>query len=59
MNTSVDEYTMNTDEELEERMNSSPSNTIFTILGPNGISEGTGMNRLKLPFESTSKPVNN
>ena len=58
MNTSVDEYTMNTDEEFEERINSSPSNTILTIRGPNGISEGTGMNRLKLPSESTFKPVN-
>ena len=56
--TSVDENTINTDEELDERINSSPSKIILTILGPKGISEGTGMNKLKFPSESTSRPVN-
>ena len=56
--TSVDENTINTDEELDERINSSPSKIILTILGPKGISEGTGMNKLKFPLESTSRPVN-
>ena len=46
------------DEELDERINSSPSKIILTILGPKGISEGTGMNKLKFPLESTSRPVN-
>ena len=45
--------------EFEPIMNSSPWNIKVTSLGPSGISDGTGKNRLNEPFESTFSEVSN
>ncbi len=54
----VGENTVNIVVEFDSRMNSSPWNDNVTSLGPRGISEGTGKNRLKEPFSSTLRDVN-
>ncbi len=43
--------------EFDPRMNSSPWNNNVTSLGPRGISEGTGKNRLNDPLPSTLSDV--
>ena len=53
----VGENTVKIVVEFEPRMNSSPWNNNMTSLGPRGISEGTGKNRLNEPFPSTLSDV--
>ena len=54
----VGENTVKIVVEFDPRMNSSPWNDSVTSLGPRGISEGTGKNRLNEPFASTLSEVN-
>ena len=55
----VGEKTVKIVVEFEPIINSSPWNSKVTSLGPNGILDGTGKNRLNEPFESTLSEVSN
>ena len=46
-------------DELDPITNSSPRYVIRMIRGPNSMSGGTGMYRLKVPFSPTESPVRN